>query len=49
MNIGNQHDKQSRFAPNHLGTKPIENNRNKGKKMSDKSHKQPDIIQTKGE
>ncbi|MCY9218227.1 acid-soluble spore protein N [Bacillus haynesii] len=44
-----EHDKQSKFSPSHLGTKPVEYKRNKGKKMHDKSGETPIIMQTKGE
>lgn len=37
------------FVPNHLGTQSREAGNNKGKKMQDKTGRQPQVIQTKGE
>ena len=42
-------DKPSHYNPNHTGTQPRGFGGNKGRKMQDKSGKQPDVIQTKGE
>ncbi|NPC92912.1 acid-soluble spore protein N [Bacillus sp. WMMC1349] len=44
-----EHDKQSKFTPNHLGTKPVKYRANNGKKMQDKTDETPIVMQTKGE
>ncbi|MGK0698752.1 acid-soluble spore protein N [Priestia flexa] len=47
--MGNPKKFAKRFVPDHIGTQPREAGGNNGKKMQDKSGKQPQVIQTKGE
>ncbi|MRX70714.1 acid-soluble spore protein N [Bacillus lacus] len=49
MKVTNSNNKQSHFAPNHIGTKPRGFGGNKGKQMQTKSNQQPQVLQTKGE
>ena len=47
--MGNPQKNSKAFVPNHLGTQSRGFGGNKGKQMQDKTGKQPDVIQTKGE
>lgn len=40
---------QENFTPDHLGEKSVAVDANKGRKMADKTGRQPNVIQTKGE
>jgi small acid-soluble spore protein N (minor) len=47
--MGRQKTTSQQYQPDHLGMQPRSFGGNKGKKMQDKSGKQPQVIQTKGE
>lgn len=47
--MGNPKRSQENFTPDHLGEKYVAVDANKGKKMADKTGRQPSLIQTKGE
>ncbi|PLS14697.1 acid-soluble spore protein N [Bacillus sp. M6-12] len=47
--MGNPKRNPKPFVPNHIGTQPRAAGGNKGKQMQDKTGRQPQVIQTKGE
>ncbi|MFS0782125.1 acid-soluble spore protein N [Bacillus sp. 1P06AnD] len=47
--MGNPKKHPQDFVPNHIGTQSRSAGGNKGKKMQDKTGRQPQVIQTKGE
>lgn len=47
--MGNPKRSQQNFTPDHLGEKSVVIDANKGKKMADKTGREPQVIQTKGE
>lgn len=47
--MNKQNRNQQNFTPDHPGEKSVAVDANKGKQMADKTGKQPDVIQTKGQ
>ncbi|MBS4207417.1 acid-soluble spore protein N [Bacillus sp. FJAT-50079] len=47
--MSNPKKSQQNFTPDHLGEKEYASKSNNGKKMADKTGREPIVIQTKGE
>ncbi|MGN1400619.1 MAG: acid-soluble spore protein N [Bacillus sp. (in: firmicutes)] len=47
--MGNPKKNSKSFVPNHIGTQSRAAGGNNGKQMGDKTGRQPQVIQTKGE